>query len=139
MLTAGHCAYDETRGAFATNWMFVPEYDSSPSSTCANTEHGCFTAVALVVHQGYAGAGGFNIQAIKHDWAFAVVGAGSQGGQLDVKVPDFPIGFDAAAEARHAFGYPSSGRSRAATSSTAPATSSATAARTTPPGACAVT
>ena len=110
VLTAGHCAYDETRGAFATNWMFVPEYDSSPTSDCSRTEHGCFTAVALVVHKGYAGAGGFNLQAIRHDWAFAVVGSGSQGGQLDARVPDFPVGFDAATEFRYAFGYPASGK-----------------------------
>ncbi len=110
VLTAGHCAYDETNGAFATNWMFIPEYDTSPTKTCAGTEHGCWTAVGLVVHNGYASAGGFNSQAIKHDWAFAVVGSGSQGGQLDVRVPDFPIAFDAPSEARYSFGYPAAGK-----------------------------
>jgi hypothetical protein len=110
VLTAGHCAYDESNGAFATNWMFIPEYDTSPTRTCANTEHGCYTAAALVVHKNYATAGGFNSQAIKHDWAFAVVGAGSQGGQLDAAVPDFGIGFDAVNEDRYAFGYPASGK-----------------------------
>jgi hypothetical protein len=110
VLTAGHCAYDETNGAFATKWMFVPEYDSSPSGDCSVTEHGCFTASALVVHKQYSSAGGFNSQAIKHDWAFAVVGAGNQGGQLDAKVPYFSIGFDAASEARYSFGYPAQGK-----------------------------
>ena len=110
VLTAGHCAYDETTGAFATNWMFIPEYDSSPTKTCTSTEHGCFTATALVVHQNYATAAGFDSQAIKHDWAFAVVGTGSQGGQLDALVPDFGIDFDALSESRYSFGYPASGK-----------------------------
>jgi len=110
VLTAGHCAFDETNGAFATNWMFIPEYDSAPTRTCGATAQGCWTAVGLVVHNGYASAGGFNSQAIKHDWAFAVVGSGSQGGQLDVKVPDFPIAFDAQSEARYSFGYPAAGK-----------------------------
>ena len=110
VLTAGHCAYDETNASFATNWMFIPEYDTSPTSTCSNTEHGCFTAAALIVHDDYATAGGFNSQAIKHDWAFAVVGSDSQGGQLDGKVPNFGIGFDAVSEARYSFGYPASGK-----------------------------
>jgi len=110
VLTAGHCAYDETNGAFATNWMFIPQYDSAPTRTCGATAQGCWTAVGLVVHNGYASAGGFNTQAIRHDWAFAVVGNGSQGGQLDVRVPDFPIAFDAKSEARHAFGYPAAGQ-----------------------------
>jgi V8-like Glu-specific endopeptidase len=110
VLTAGHCAYDETNGAFATNWMFVPEYDSNPTNSCAATVHGCFTAVALVVHQGYASAGAFNGQAIRHDWAFAVVGAGSKGGQLDARVPDFPVAFSAPEVERYAFGYPAQGK-----------------------------
>ena len=31
VLTAGHCAYDETNRAFATNWMFIPQFDSNPT------------------------------------------------------------------------------------------------------------
>src|SRR4029077_20973685 len=30
ILPAGHCAVDESTGEFATNWMFVPDYDSAP-------------------------------------------------------------------------------------------------------------
>lgn len=104
VLTAGHCAYDETNRAFVTNWMFAPEYDTAPNG-CAGAPRGCFTAVALVVHSGYATSGGFNRQAVQHDWAFAVVGTGSKGGQLD-DVAGFPIGFDAPSGERYSFGYP---------------------------------
>lgn len=69
ILTAGHCVYDETGGAFATNWMFVPDYDSAAASLntsgsfCANTSLGCWTASALVAAGGFTTAGGFNDQA----------------------------------------------------------------------------
>ena len=109
VLTAGHCLFDESTGNFATNWMFAPAYDTNPNG-CSVAPHGCFTAVALVVHDGYASSGGFNSQAIKHDWGFAVVGAGSKGGQLDGKVAEFPIAFNAANVVRTSFGYPASGK-----------------------------
>lgn len=120
ILTAAHCAYDETGGAFATNWMFVPDYDSAAvslntsGSFCANTSLGCWTASALVVASGYATAGGFNDQAVVHDYAFAVVGAGGKSGtaQLDSTVGGHPIQFSAASGAAdtYLFGYPASGR-----------------------------
>jgi len=109
VLTAGHCTYDETGEAFATNWMFYPDYDSSPTSNCTNTRFGCWTASALVVHDGYASAGGFNTQATLHDWGFAVVRAGGHANtQLDTTVGSFPIQFSAVADntSVHAFGYP---------------------------------
>jgi hypothetical protein len=120
ILTAGHCAYDETNGAFATNWMFVPAYDSAPAtlttsgSFCAQTLYGCWTASALVVANGFASAGGFNDQAIVHDYAFAVVGAGGKSGtaQLDATVGGHPIQFSSVAGGSdtYLFGYPASGR-----------------------------
>jgi hypothetical protein len=120
IITAGHCAYDETNGAFATNWMFVPAYDSAPAplttsgSFCAQTLYGCWTASALVVAKGYATAGGFNNQAIVHDYAFAVVGAGGKSGtaQLDSTVGGQPIQFSSVAGGAdtYLFGYPAAGR-----------------------------
>ena len=120
VLTAAHCAYDETGGTFATNWMFVPDYDSAPAtltssgSFCATTTLGCWTASALVVHNGYASAGGFNNQAVTHDFAFAVVGAGGKTGtsQLDTTVGGHPIQYSSvAANANtHLFGYPADGK-----------------------------
>ena len=35
VLTAGHCAIDETNGRFATNWMFIPAFDTAPTYTCS--------------------------------------------------------------------------------------------------------
>jgi hypothetical protein len=120
ILTAGHCAIDESTGEFATNWMFVPDYDSAPAplntsgSFCANTSLGCWTASALVVAKGFATAGSFNDQAIVHDYAFAVVGAGGKSGtaQLDSTVGGHPIQFSAVSGGAdtYLFGYPAAGR-----------------------------
>ncbi|HEX2753835.1 MAG TPA: hypothetical protein VHM48_00130 [Candidatus Limnocylindrales bacterium] len=112
VITAGHCAYDETAGAFATNWLFIPQFDSSPTFTCANTAYGCWTAKALVVHNGFASAGGFNNSAIKYDWSFAVVGGGGKtaGANLDLDTTVGKFGYLASEMALNtvadAFGYP---------------------------------
>lgn len=53
VLTAVHCAYDEAAG-FATNWLFIPDYESAPTRSCADTKDGCWTYEALVVHNGWA-------------------------------------------------------------------------------------
>lgn len=115
VLTAAHCAYDETGGAFATNWLFIPDFDQSPTFTCSQTQYGCWTADALVVHDGYATAGGFNAQATLHDFAFAVVGGGGHSGsaQLDATVGAFNVaipGFTAPGQTAYAFGYPAAGK-----------------------------
>lgn len=114
VLTAAHCAYDEVRRAFATNWLFIPNFDGSPTFTCAQTVYGCWTATALVVHNGYASAGGFNTQATLHDYAIAVVGPGGKSGsaQLDQTVGSFPIATSSVADGTraYAFGYPAAGK-----------------------------
>jgi hypothetical protein len=116
VLTAGHCAYDEVNKAFATNWTYVPSYDTSPTFTCGQTTYGCWTATAasgggLVVHSGYASAGGFNTQATIHDFAIAMVAAGTNGTQLDA-LGTYGIGYPAISTGGtvHAFGYPAAGR-----------------------------
>jgi V8-like Glu-specific endopeptidase len=110
VLTAAHCALDETSGEFAENWLFIPNFDGAPTFSCAQTVHGCWTASALVVHHGYATAGGFNTQATLHDFAFAVVGPGGKSGsaQLDATVGSFDLTFSAVAPgtSAYAFGYP---------------------------------
>ena len=112
VITAGHCAYDETAGAFATNWLFIPQFDSSPTFTCANTAFGCWTAKALVVHDGFASAGGFNNTAVRYDWAFAVVGGGGKtsGANLDLDTTVGNFGYQASEMSLNtvadAFGYP---------------------------------
>lgn len=112
VLTAGHCAVDEASGAFATNWMFIPSFDTAPTYTCANTTYGCWTATALFAPTAFANAGGFTDIATYNDWAFAVVGLGSKGGQLDAKVKSFGIDMGAAAAGTKAysFGYPAAGK-----------------------------
>jgi V8-like Glu-specific endopeptidase len=90
VLTAGHCVYDETNRAFATNWLFVPNYDASPASLstdqsfCSQTKYGCWTAGSLVVDNGFATAGGFNQQATLNDAGFAVVGPGGFDGNTEL-------------------------------------------------------
>jgi hypothetical protein len=126
VLTAAHCVFDESGrdkpttpddDRFAQNWMFIPDYDSDPvaldagGSFCAQTPHGCWTAAALVVHTGYATAGGFNATATRYDFAFAVLGVGGhdQLSQAD-SLGSQPISFDPVdtteSNTVFAFGYP---------------------------------
>lgn len=111
--TAGHCAYDESAGAFATNWMFIPQYDTSPTLTCPQTTYGCWTADSIFVHRGYATAGSFNTQATLHDWAYVVVGPGGHGGAASLEALG-TFGFSSASFAEgtsmRAMGYPAAGR-----------------------------
>jgi len=111
VLTAGHCAYDEVNRTHATNWIFVPSYDTKPTFDCNLNEYGCWTASGLVVDSGYASSGSFNTQATVHDFAFAIVPAGSRGTQLD-GLGSYPIAYPGAASIGtvHAFGYPAAGR-----------------------------
>jgi hypothetical protein len=122
VLTAAHCAYDETNGKPALSWMFIPNYDAKPTSLstssdafCDTTEWGCWTAFALVGHDGFALAGEFSDQAVAHDFAFAVLGLGGHGynggnGELveDTVNGSWPIGFtsDAVEGTVDGFGYP---------------------------------
>jgi len=91
VITAGHRVYDESSGGglsgFATNWLFIPQFDSSPTFTCASTAHGCWAARAPVVNQGFANAGAFTTTATHYDWGVAVVGSGGNAnGQLDAAI-----------------------------------------------------
>jgi V8-like Glu-specific endopeptidase len=114
VLTAGHCAIDETTGEFATNWMFIPAFDTKPTYTCTASAYGCWTAVGLVVRNEFATAGAFNNQAIANDWALAIVGPGGLSGtaQLDATVGSYPLGYSGVAtgDKLYAFGYPAAGR-----------------------------
>jgi hypothetical protein len=115
VLTAAHCAYDEAADIFATNWMFIPDYQSAPTRTCEKTTYGCWTADALVVHRGWADEESLTAKATQHDFAFAVVGPGGKSGvpsQLDAAVKPFPISFAAVGQGTrvYAFGYPAEGK-----------------------------
>ncbi len=120
VLTAAHCVNDQTKAdgsGWAQNWIFIPDFDtksnlSTSDCTSADTVYGCWTAQALVAHEGFTRAGGFTTQATQHDFAFAVVGAGGHGGaQLDAVVGGYPLSFDLQPSARlSAFGYPAAGK-----------------------------
>ena len=111
VMSAGHCAYDAADGGFARNWMFIPNFDGAPTYTCANTIYGCWTARALVIDSGFANSGGFNTQATKHDWSFAVVPAGGKSGQLlETQFPGFGHSFSTASNTVYSFGYPAAGK-----------------------------
>lgn len=115
VLTAGHCVFDNKSGRFATNWMFIPDYDSNAvaltrdGSFCLNTAYGCWTATSLVVHKGFASQRKFNAQATLYDFAFAaVLDGGTSNAQLDTTVGSQAIAFspvDIGADT-HLFGYP---------------------------------
>ena len=117
IITAGHCVYDETAGGFAEYWMFIPAYDLAPEpltvdgSFCEHTAYGCWTADALVVGDGYASAGGFNDEAVVHDFAVVAVGLGGNTNPqkpLDAVVNEQQYSFHSATlgSVVHAFGYP---------------------------------
>lgn len=119
VVTAAHCAYDETNNVWATNWMFVPDYDSSPAaltasgSFCENTTYGCWTARSLVVPRVFASQISFNATAARHDYAFAVLGTGGKKStHLDAEVGGQAIGYTTREfeSTTHLFGYPSQGR-----------------------------
>lgn len=115
VLTAGHCAHDQTTDGFATNWVFIPAYDEAPAplttneSFCPDTKYGCWTASALTVHDGFVSAGGFNDQAVIYDFAVATVGSGGHDGLDDLEATVGAQGIDYVdieASTTYAFGYP---------------------------------
>ena len=113
VLTAGHCAV-ENNGVFATNWMFIPEFDTKPTYACESTMYGCWVADALYADEAFAFAGGFNNIAVQHDWAFAVVGNdGKAISQLEAAVGgSFAIQYSGVVKGQtlSAFGYPAAGK-----------------------------
>jgi hypothetical protein len=120
ILTAGHCVYDEAPGGtFATNWMFVPDYENGGSIvtntdgthdfTCDTTPYGCWTATALVTTTAWANGGG-SLAGFNNDYAFVVVGFGGKTGQsnqLDLTVGSNPVAFNQSHPTQvYSFGYP---------------------------------
>jgi hypothetical protein len=117
ILTAAHCVYDHATG-YATNWMFIPDYDAAPAglttsgSFCADTAYGCWTAETMAVHDGYATAGGFNDQAVRYDFGVVRVGDGGKDAatELDAAVPEQGYSFSSVgtdgSTSGYAFGYP---------------------------------
>jgi V8-like Glu-specific endopeptidase len=89
VLTAAHCVYDQRTGKFASQWMFIPDFDVAPTYTCASTFLGCWNAVSIVTRSEFTSTKKLTNNALQHDWAFVVVGGGGKTGtslQLDVAV-----------------------------------------------------
>jgi hypothetical protein len=122
VLTAAHCVYDnDPGGGFATNWVFIPDYDAQPaplstssSSYCNDTKYGCWSAAAMKVHTTFMNAGGFNSTAIPFDFAFVRLNAGGKANaEADSVVGAQDIAFTTVTgQHAYAFGYPASGRYR---------------------------
>ena len=115
VLSAGHCVFDAVDG-WATNWMYIPNFDDAPTYTCASTVYGCWTANRLAAHTEFVNAGGFNDEAVAVDFAFARVGLGGKGttGTLDLDGQTGGYGLKTSgvtlASKLWAFGYPAAGR-----------------------------
>ena len=112
VLTAGHCVTDNTPNSFATNWMFIPEFDTTATYDCVAAKWGCWVADALYASTAFATAGGFNDTAVRNDWGFARVTTGNKNGQLDATVGSFPIQYTSGLnnQVLSAFGYPAAGK-----------------------------
>lgn len=106
VLTAGHCVFDDATDSFATNWLFVPDYETGGTFNCALTSYGCWTAQALVTTTAWS-TGDFN-----EDYSFAVMRPGGKDGvtQLDSAVGAQEITFTVSpvGQTVYAFGYPAS-------------------------------
>jgi V8-like Glu-specific endopeptidase len=112
VLTAAHCVMENDGATFATNWMFIPQFDSAPTYTCASTTYGCWTGTHIYGDAEFLNAGGFNTQAVAHDWAFVKVGPGGKGntqldalGAYDLQAPGVSLG-----QTVGAYGYPAAGK-----------------------------
>ena len=115
VVTAGHCVYDEVADVFATNWVYMPRFDTAPTYDCAANPNGCWAARALVIHHGFADQESFNGTTVQFDWGFAVVSTGGppgQADQLDARYGSYALdaGSFPAPNPGYAFGYPAGGK-----------------------------
>jgi putative cell wall-binding protein len=108
VLTAAHCAYDNEVDIWASDWVFIPDWQAAPTYDCTTVARDCWMADALVIHAAYAVEDELNVAAARHDYAVAVVGRGLyDDGQLDaagaypVRIGPVPAG-----DGVDVFGYP---------------------------------
>ena len=114
VLTAGHCTYDGSEG-WSFNILYIPDYDDAPTSTCANTVHGCWTATREAVNTTFVTQGGFGTNAsVAVDYGFMRMGPGGKSGTAELDAVTGGYGLNTASLAnsveRWAFGYPAEGR-----------------------------
>jgi hypothetical protein len=115
VLTAGHCVYDGSEG-WSFNFMYIPDFDSNPTYTCAQTSLGCWTATRLGVHENFHPSGFGPDAALRVDYGFALVGPGGKGGAVPPDLDDATGGYGLNTGTvgnnvtKWAFGYPAAGR-----------------------------
>jgi hypothetical protein len=111
ILTAGHCVYDGADG-WSYNFLFMPDFDDNPNYDCAARVLGCWTANRVGIHTNFHPSGFGPDAALRVDYGFARVGAGSKGAQLDATVGGYGITTATIgnAEVQWAFGFPAEGR-----------------------------
>ena len=117
VLTAGHCVYDGVDG-WATNFVFIPDFDDAPTYTCANTALGCWTATGLGANADFVSGGGFGNGTVHVDYGFARVGLGGTGATGTLELDALNGGYSlkttttSLADTQWAFGYPAEGKYR---------------------------
>ncbi|HXG26947.1 MAG TPA: hypothetical protein VNL94_08895 [Candidatus Binatia bacterium] len=111
ILTAGHCVFDGADG-WSYNFLFMPDFDDDPNYTCAQRVLGCWTATRLAANSDFVPSGFGPDAALRVDYGFALVGAGSKGGQLDATVGGYDLKTSGVSlsDTQWAFGYPAEGK-----------------------------
>lgn len=71
VLTAGHCVFDNATGNFATRFIYIPAFDTTPVTDCNVSR--CLEATSLVAHNGFTSEGSFTTKATQYDWGFASI------------------------------------------------------------------
>lgn len=101
VLTAGHCVWENKAvGAWATNFIFIPAFDSNPVNDCSISPERCLVASALVASLGFTSQTSFSTQATTYDWAFAAVEESEESGF------NLAVGAFSNSATAYAFGYP---------------------------------
>jgi V8-like Glu-specific endopeptidase len=113
VLTAGHCVFDGSDG-WSSNFMFMPDFDDSPSYTCATRLWGCWTATRLAANAAFVNGGGFGNDTVGVDYGFALVGPGGTSGSMDLDSVGGAYALKTSgtslSDTQWAFGYPAEGR-----------------------------
>lgn len=110
VMTAGHCVYDDQGDRFASNWVYIPDYDAAPAtlttnqSFCGQTDLGCWTAAALTTTTEWAD------RDFERDVAFVRLNGGGHAGTTAITAvsPSHGIAFGAPGSTDFLFllGYP---------------------------------
>jgi hypothetical protein len=102
VLTAGHCVEDGTSGGFATNWVYVPDYERWATKSCTTDPTRCFPAARLVTSSAWASSEDFD-----YDVAFGVI----EGNTLQTTWGTQGIAFNQLrGREMYSFGYPAAGK-----------------------------